>query len=328
MRRKSLVTWLLCALGMAVAIATSQAIVPAVVKAQGPARAEVTIITGSEAGNYYEIARDLEVLVDLTTTDLDLDVIPSTGSLDNIVAIDRYNSIVLGLSQRDVTAYLTLIRNEDPVIDENIDALRLVLPLYDEQVHLLAREGINSFADLTGKLVAVGESGSGTFITSTLLLLQANVTPAELIVLENRRAIDALLDGEIDAMFFVVGAPARLLQEEIDSTQGIKLVPIALEAIANDEFLSDLYEPRTLPRTTYSWQSEPVDTIAVQSAIYTTEGANCSHITPIVESILENLDQLRANGNTVWRRVAFDRIGLLEEPRLSACTRQALQSLP
>src|SRR5437763_14175472 len=40
--------------------------------------------------------------------------------------------------------------------------IKMVFPLYNEEIHLLAKKGINSFDDLANKRVAIGREGSGT----------------------------------------------------------------------------------------------------------------------------------------------------------------------
>jgi len=308
------------AAAIALGLVASQTVSQTVAVAQSGPQTEVNIVTGSEAGNYFDIAKELEILVELTT-DLDLDVIPSSGSLDNIVSLTRFETIPLALSQRDVIAYIERIAEDDLDLAESTDNLRLLLPLYDEKIHLLARDGIESLEDLVGQTVAVGETGSGTFITSLVVLQQAEISPVDLATYGVREAIAALKAGEIDAMFFVVGAPAQIFQSEIRSSDNVNLIPIPAELLIQDNLLGRLYESTTLPASTYSWQSEAVPSVSVRSALYTTADANCDVLTPIVESIAENLEQLRANGNTVWRRVKIDPAALAAEPNLSECAR-------
>ena len=77
--------------------------------------------------------------------------------------------VVLAVVPSDLLDFLAASA-EDPELRRTKDALRVVFPLYEEEVHVLARPGIATFADLAGKRVAVGDPDSGTLVTATLLL--------------------------------------------------------------------------------------------------------------------------------------------------------------
>src|SRR5204862_260092 len=73
----------------------------------------------------------------------------------------------------------------------------MVLPLYNEEVHILGRRGITDFDDLAGRRVAVGREGSGTYLTSRLLFKLAEVTPAESVLIDTDEALAELKAGRI-----------------------------------------------------------------------------------------------------------------------------------
>ena len=62
--------------------------------------------------------------------------------------------------RNDVLAYIS--KNQSRKLKRAASKLRLVHPLYNEEVHLLAKQDIRALADLTGKKVAIGRQGSGT----------------------------------------------------------------------------------------------------------------------------------------------------------------------
>lgn len=107
-------------------------------------------------------------------------MILSAGTLQNVPDVQRYRSLPLGLAQLDVLAYLNLALNDDSSARHIAEELLIVLPLYREEVHLLARAGIKQISDLNGEKIAIGELGSGTSVTADLAEL-AHVEPAELL---------------------------------------------------------------------------------------------------------------------------------------------------
>ena len=54
--------------------------------------------------------------------------------------------------------------SDDPGLRTTAKSLRMVFPLYNEEVHLVARQGVD-LADLKDKRVAIGAPNSGTLLT-------------------------------------------------------------------------------------------------------------------------------------------------------------------
>jgi hypothetical protein len=305
-------SWLL--LGFSVASLISFA--PVSITAQTP-RTEVNISTGNESGEYYAIAKDIERLA--AEKGIDVDVFPTRGALQNIVDVYEHESVPLGISQTDVLAFLNLFANNDEDIRRQAEALRSVLPLYEEYVHLIARKDIKTLTDLNGKRISIGESGSGTSLTASNILFLGGIKPAELQTMEIRRGIDALRKGEIDAVFYVVGAPAAVLEKEIVAEDNFHLVNELIFWSDEDEFYKQLYPSVDLPAKTYSWQIESVRSIAVRSVLFTTDTQECSQIEPLVKLVYENLSWLQENGEPIWKKVTFKLSENQNKTRISPC---------
>ena len=307
-----------------VAVATSLA------AAQGATlrpRTELTILTGSELGTYYAVARDLERLLEEVVPEagVDLDVVPSQGALQNAIEVFRHPSIHLGITQLDVVAYLRLYGKEHEEARRVVEGLQLVLPLYDEEVHLLARSGIQGIAGLRGKRVAIGEPGSGTSVTALTLLHLAGVKPRDVHTLEKGRAIEALRKGEIDALFDVVGAPARQLVEQVSAADRLNLLTIRLQPHPDDAALAAVYVPTTIPAGTYPWQERPVETVTIKSGVVASGTVRCEAIGAFARVAVDRLDWLRRNGHPKWQSVRLDREQILTNPRLSTCVATRLR---
>lgn len=286
--------------------------------------AELKIIAGEEEGLYYTLAEDLEKLA--SQHGIDLDVIPSSGSLQNIDELYRFSSIPLAMSQLDVLAFMNTLGNDDAEIRQRYEALQLVLPLYQEKLHILAKKELQTISDLNGKKVAIGVSGSGTTLTSVMMLHSARVAPAELSSIDTLKAIDALRKGELDAVFYVAGDSNKFLMEEISSTDNIHLIPVTIRQVPNDLFFSKLYAPTTIPLGTYNWQDRPVETVAIQSALLTVSTRdNCTAVGKFAKVVYDNLDWLKQNGNSNWKNVEFNLPAILADKRLSPCVAQELQ---
>jgi TRAP transporter TAXI family solute receptor len=307
-------------IGAVLAVALTASLVAAQGTGRRP-RTELTILTGSEQGTYYAVARDLERLLEEIVPDsgVDLDVVPSQGALQNAMEVLRHEAIHLSITQLDVVSYLSIYGKAHEEARRVVDGLQYVLPLYDEEVHLLARPPIQGIAGLRGKRVAIGEPGSGTTVTALTLLHLAGVKPRDVHTLEMSRALDALKKGEIDALFAVVGAPARQLVEQVSAGDGLSLLPIRLQPHADDAALAAVYVPRTIAAGTYPWQEGAVETVSIKSGVVASGTVRCEAIGAFARLALDHLDWLRRNGHPKWQSVTLDRAAILAHPRVSRC---------
>ena len=160
--------------------------------------------------------------------------------------------------QSDVLAFVARVQS-DPALQRIAKKIKLVFPLYNEEVHLLARKGIASFDDLANRRVAIGREGSGTYLTVRLLFKLSEVVPREMVPIDTDEALAELKAGRIDAMFFVAGYPVKLLAEDVTAANDFVLVPITNKGIAK------FYPRVVIPANTYAWQLQPVDTVLAGS---------------------------------------------------------------
>ena len=295
---------------------------------------ELNLMTGREAGTYYQMGRDLKKLA--SRHQLDLAVIPSAGSLENIFKVYEYPSLQLGFSQFDS---LSLVAMEAAVGDDEdaeelgkvANSLQLVLPLFYEEVHVLAKAPeIKRISDLNGKRVAMGDVVSGAYGTAATLLELLEINPAEERDLDAVTALDALRQGEIDALIHVVGAPARLFAGPFEGADPPHLIPIVIpEALAKNEMFQIFYRTAAISATTYSWQEQEIPTVAVGAVLFTSDRGpdeeRCRAIGHFAKIVYDNLEELGRVGHPKWKSVTIDREALLKAPHLSPCVAQAFK---
>ncbi|MEP2031371.1 MAG: TAXI family TRAP transporter solute-binding subunit [Paracoccaceae bacterium] len=270
---------------------------------------EKNILTGGPNGTYIQIGRDLAAVA--SNCGLNYAVQESAGSLENFLGVRKRRHTQLGIVQSDVLEYLNTFSSEDPDIARAIFGVRIAFPLYNEEVHILASRDLASLVDLNGRRVAVGVEDSGTFLTASLVLDLANVQPAERVTINATESLQSLLAGEIDAFFYVAGAPTKLFQsEEIDAAR-FHLLPI------NDPTLSSVYVPTSIPAGTYKFQTEATEVVAVKAVLMTydyspTRNAyhreSCKSVSDLSKLILTNFSQLQEVGHPKWRSVDLNDI--------------------
>jgi len=260
---------------------------------------DLTIMTGGEKGTYYQFGLNLKKLVE--PKDINLEVINSTGSIENLYAVYQRPHTQMGIVQSDVLAFVSRVQS-DPVLKRIATKTRMIFPLYNEEVHLLGRREIRDFDDLTGRRVAIGKEGSGTYLTARLLFEVSEVKPEEMVPIGTGEAMSQLKSGKIDAMFYVAGYPVKLFTEDVSGDDGLALIPIRNKSIV------EFYPQTEIPANTYPWQKTTVDTIAVKAVLvsFNFRRSNCEYVGDFANALYENMDWLIANGHSKWKSVDLE----------------------
>ena len=256
----------------------------------------MNMVTGSVQGTYYQFGLDLEKLME--RNGIDLAVHNSDGSVENIYAVFKRPNTQLGIVQSDVLAFVAKV-NTDPVLKEIANKIKMVYPLYNEEVHLVGKSSLKRFDDLDGKKVAIGQEGSGSYLTAKLFFKVSGVNPAEMVEVSADEALPQLKAGLIDAMFYVAGYPVKLFRDQVEDSDNLVILRI------DNEKITEFYEKATIPKATYAWQDEDVSTVAIKSVLisYNFRMANCDNVGHFAEAMVTNIDWLQQNGHPKWKAV-------------------------
>ena len=262
---------------------------------------ELGLITGGERGTYYQFGLDMQRLLKQTAPTMALSVYPSKGSVENIYAVYQRPVTQIGIVQSDVLAFVFRIQS-DPVLRRIARKLKMVFPLYNEEIHILGRKGITDFDDLTDRRVAIGREGSGTYLTARILLKMADITPRETVLIDTDEALAELKAGRIDAMFYVAGYPVKLFQEKVAQTDNLALLPILNKTVL------EFYERSEIPANTYSWQRTPLTTAAIKAVLVSFDfrRADCEYVGRFAQTVSKNVDWLITNGHPKWKSVDLE----------------------
>ena len=265
----------------------------------GAAAADLGIITGGEKGTYYQFGLNLQALA--KQNGLALTVHPSRGSIENIQAVYERPGVQLGIVQSDVLAFVARVQS-DPVLQRIAKKTKMVFPLYNEEVHLLARRDVASFDDLADRRVAIGREGSGTYLTARLLFNVSEVRPREMVPIDTDVALAELKAGRVDAMFYVAGYPVKLFSESVSAADELALVPILNKSI------TEFYPLAEIPARTYGWQPQGVPTVAVKSVLISFDfrRKDCDTVGRFAKVATDNIDWLSRNGHPKWRTVDLE----------------------
>ncbi len=220
----------------------------------------VGIIAGGVDGTYIRIAADLAAVLDDGERLRVLSVL-GKGSLQNIADVLYLRGIDIGIVQSDVLAYASR-KQLYPGIEQSI---QYVTKLYDEEIHVLAGPGIANLQDLADKTVNVDVHGSGTAMTASVLFDSLNIA-ARTANDDQATALEKLKHGEIAALVYVAGKPARLFGG-IKADGSLHFVPVPIS-----KPLLETYLPTQLTHDDYPQlitDDAPIDTLAVGSVMAT-----------------------------------------------------------
>lgn len=286
------------------------------------AEADRNIMAAGRGSTQTLIAHDIAKLSD--RCGMPLNVVDSKGALESFFGVRNRHNTQFGIVDGDLLNYLNSYKTDNAEVRESVQGMRIMLPLFDTEVHVVARAGINNLQDLRGKRIGVGEKDSTAFLTSQLMFDILRIQVAERVTGSTDEMIELLRQGELDAIIRVAGAPVEALADSrIDNS--FHLVPIT------DDILRASYKPVTIPGGTYPYQRTDVQTVSVKTLLMTYEygtGKNayynnaCKAVADVTNLIVDNIDELRRTGHPKWKD-----IDLTEIPKgwdIGMCVRKGL----
>ena len=251
---------------------------------------ELTFTTGSETGTYYGFGTVLAGQISDRTKST-VTAIVGKGSKANIELMD-VGDAQLGLVQSDVMSYAYEGTN---LFAEKgkINSFSTVAALYMEQVQIVTLDpNIKSVADLKGKTVSVGESGSGVYFNAIDVLAAYDLTLDDIKPTYQSfgDSTEALQDGKIDAGFIVAGAPTNAITS-LATTRDVYLVELDDAHIEKLKAASPYYSKNVIPASAYGLEKDAT-TVAVGAVIIARNDVKDDDVYNVVSGIFESVDTL------------------------------------
>jgi TRAP transporter TAXI family solute receptor len=275
----------------------------------------IGMVTGSKMGTYYAFGQDVARIA--KQVGIEIEVKESKGSIANILRLDSDENAAFAIIQHDVLWFMQHAQGAQD-LQRTVDKLVMIFPFYNEEVHLFARKEIKTFSDLEGKRVVVGADGSGNFITASNLLQLLHVRPGTELNFAPEDAVEAVLMGNADAMFYVAGKPVKLFTNLEKLQSDPKYMPL-LENVhfvpLGDQGYWEQYVPSELSTQDYGWLKESVPTVAVKAVLVSYDFSSkatpyyqhrCNQLAILGKAVMNSLNDLRSNGHQKWNEVNLD----------------------
>lgn len=277
------------------------------------AAAEYKIVTASEKGTYFAIGGDLAKLV-APQADIQLEVLPSSGSAANIKLLRYETGVKFAIVQADVyQAFLDTAAGGNAEAAAMIRPLRVILPLYNTEIHYIVRADseMNFIHDIKNAKINGGLLGSGAaLITHTLykMMFNASMPEANATYLSNEEALVKLVsDKSVDVVVVAAGQPAPLIANmKPEAGKFIKLLKFD-PAHPSSKLPLTVYTPATVRASSYpNLLKDNFTTISVGAFLVTYDynlQGTVDHLVRFGRSLCQNLPTLRAQGHPKWREV-------------------------
>jgi len=277
------------------------------------AAVDYKIVTASERGTYIQIGRNLAQFI-APGSDIELEALPSAGSAENVRRLRFEPGVKFALVQSDVyQAFLDQAAGGNADATAMIRPLRVILPLYNEEIYFLARadSDLNYVHDVRDAKINVGELGSGTALTTTTLyrlMFGAPMPQANATFLPNEDALPKLIgDKSIDVVAVIGGQPTKLLADMKPEARAlIKLLKFDPNQPQSKAALKT-YVNATVRASSYpNLLTEDLPALAVKAFLVTYDFSlkqTEDSLKRFAKSLCQNFAMLQEKGHPKWREV-------------------------
>lgn len=294
------------------AVVATRTAPPASAEAE-PTRLSLAIATGGPRETNYRIGQDLARFV-APDAGIALDVLATRGSDDNLHRLADDPRVDLAIVQYDV---LRSVKDEarrgSKAASRLIDPLRIVTPLFTEEIHFVVRgdAAMHSVDDIRGKRINLGARGSGSALTAAALyrrMFGSAIPPANARYLSDELGLSALVvERSVDVVVIVAAQPTTLFTDmKPEARNYIRLLPVGDDTPATRAALK-VYLPATIRARSYaSWLTQDVPAFSVVSFLVTSDRTNNAlipHLGAFARALCRADATLKAAGHPKWREV-------------------------
>ncbi len=271
------------------------------------------IVTADQRGTYFAIGNDLAKMV-APRANIDLEVVPTSGSAENVKLLRHEPGVKLAIVQADVyQAFVDRGASRNPEAARIIRPLRVILPLYNTEIHYIARADseLNYLHDIKEAKINGGLVGSGAaFITHTLyrMMFDGPMPDAAASYLPNDQALLKLItEKSVDVAVVAAGQPAPIIANmKPEAQKFIKLLKFDPSHPTSKQAMK-IYSPATVHTGSYpNLIKEDFTTISVGAFLvtydYTLQGT-VEHLTRFARELCQQFPELQAKGHPKWREV-------------------------
>ncbi len=250
--------------------------------------------TGGTSGTYYTFGGVLAGVLGNAVDGVNISV-QSTGASKANIQLIADGEAQMALVQNDTMDYA--YKGTDLFADEGaVKGFMTMGGIYAEVCQIVTSDKITSIEELKGKVVSVGDAGSGTEFNARQMLEAYGITFDDIKVanLGFGESANAFKDGKIDAFFVTAGAPTTALVD-LATTNTINILEIDDE---HAKMLMDKYPFYTqyvVPSGSYNGVDGDKKTVAVKATLIVSEKLPEDVVYNLTKAMFENKAEIAAS---------------------------------
>jgi uncharacterized protein len=218
----------------------------------------VGIVGGLLSGTYM---RFVDEMASVLNDGDNLRILPivSYGAASNLDDLLYLRGVDAAVTQSDVFEYFKTQR-KTPNLERRV---QYVIRLPISELHILARNDVQSLEDLRGKKVNFGPAGTGASLTGTIVFQRLGIN-VEQVMIDQPTALQKLQSGQVDAIARVIPKPIDFFGK-IPQSSGLHLVNIPFTKTFEDLYTLGEFTKQDYPNLLQG--QDRIDTIAVPAVL-------------------------------------------------------------
>jgi TRAP-type uncharacterized transport system substrate-binding protein len=218
----------------------------------------VGIVGGLLSGTYM---RFVDEMASVLNDGDNLRILPivSYGAASNLDDLLYLRGVDAAVTQSDVFEYFRTER-KTPNLERRV---QYVIRLPISELHILARNDVQSLEDLRGKKVNFGPAGTGASLTGTIVFQRLGIN-VEQVMIDQPTALQKLQSGQVDAIARVIPKPIDFFSK-IPQSSGLHLVNIPFTKKFEDLYTLGEFTKQEYPNLVQG--QDRIDTIAVPAVL-------------------------------------------------------------
>jgi uncharacterized protein len=185
--------------------------------------------------------------------------IVSYGAASNLDDLLYLRGVDAAVTQSDVFEYFRTQR-KTPNLEHRV---QYVIRLPISELHILARNDVQSLEDLRGKKVNFGPAGTGASLTGTIVFQRLGIN-VDQVLIDQPTALQKLQAGQVDAIARVIPKPIDFFGK-IPANSGLHLVNIPFTKTFEDLYTLGEFTKQDYPNLLQG--QDRIDTIAVPAVL-------------------------------------------------------------
>ncbi|QQK78015.1 TAXI family TRAP transporter solute-binding subunit [Salicibibacter cibarius] len=253
----------------------------------------VTIAAGGTEGVYYQIASAMSNVYEAEGIDTSVQATGASVENINLLQSDQAElAIVMADAMEQADEGFGPFEDEGPM-----DNLVGISGLYPNVVQIITTEdsGIETFSDLEGMNVAIGDANSGVELNARMMFEAHDMSYDDINedYLDYGEAIDQIRNGVIDAAFVTSGLPNPAAMD-LGSTHDVTVVEVEDDGMEYLEENYDSFLEHEVPADTYD-NDEDIQTAAITNLLVPNPDLTDEEVYELTRAFYENLEDIQAS---------------------------------